>query len=123
MRIQTELASAKILPFPVQVEDDSRLTMRDRMAILAWQETARGQGYGRFLFSGGESLREPAGEYLSIYRDGEAWAAWCIAREGPWVHLWRCATGADLGEFRCMEDALAAIPPARPGADFRSRSA
>lgn len=115
MHTRIQSGSAKILPFPVPPEHACRLTMRDRMAILAWQEMARAQGYGRFVFAGGENRREPEGEYFSVYRDGDAWAAWCIARAGASIQVWRGATGTDLGEFRRMEDALAAIPPARPG--------
>ena len=48
-------------------------------------------------------------DYISIYRAGDSWAVWGLTRQGPSVQLWRCATGADLGQFPTMHEALAAL--------------
>jgi hypothetical protein len=54
--------------------------------------------------------------FLSIYRQGEAWARWGLARCGSSVLAWCSVTGADIGRFATVGDALGALFPVSPGA-------
>ncbi len=80
------------------------------MSALAWAERARGFGYDRVVIRERHPQDDPQiGEHLAIYRAGEAWAAWGVARHGLSLRVWRCATGADLGDFDTIDEALSAI--------------
>lgn len=101
---------AAIIPFPPVGLRQNRLTIRDRMRALAWAETVRALGYERVVIRERHPQDEPhIGDYLAIYRAGEPWAAWGVARHGGRLRVWRCATGADLGEFGSIDEALEAI--------------
>src|SRR5579864_2490007 len=94
-------AEPNVIPFPAVGLRQNRLTMRDRIQVLAWVERARGLGYDRIVIRDRHPQDDPhIGDFLAIYRSGEPWAAWGVARHGPFIRVWRCATGADLGEFR-----------------------
>jgi hypothetical protein len=108
--ISSAPAEAIVIPFPAIAFRQHRLTTRDRIAVLAWTEGARRFGYDRVVIRERHPQDDPhIGDFLSIYRAGEPWAAWGVARHGAWVRVWRSATGADLGEFRSIEEALGAI--------------
>lgn len=99
-------AKAVVIPFPAM----TRLTMKDRIEVLALTDAARASGYDRLVIRDRHPQDDPqVGDVLAIYRRGEAWATWGVARQGPSLHVWRCATGADFGEFRTIEEALGAI--------------
>ena len=103
-------AEAIVIPFPTAEFRQNRLTIRDRIEVLAWTEGARGFGYDRVVIRERHPQDDPhIGDFLSIYRAGEPWAAWGVARHGASVRVWRSATGADLGEFRSIGEALGAI--------------
>jgi hypothetical protein len=54
------------------------------------------------------------GNFLSVYRCGQAWSRWGFARAGRAIRAWCCLTGADVGQFACLDDALAAVLEAAP---------
>jgi hypothetical protein len=111
---------AIIIPFPAAEFRQNRLTMRDRMRALAWAETARKLGYHRVVIRERHPEDDPQiGDHLAIYRAGEPWAAWGIARHGASLRVWRCATGADLGDFDTIDEALDAVAAATPGSEAR----
>jgi hypothetical protein len=122
----SEHAGAVIIPFPIRAPRSHRLTLRDRIAILAWDEAARLAGYDRVVIRERQPQDDPhIGDYLSVYRAGESWAAWGLARQGWTLRVWRCATGADIGDFPSIEAALAAIEaaPTDPGVAARKQNA
>lgn len=120
--ISSAPAEAIVIPFPAPEFRQNRLTMRDRIKVLAWTEGARSVGYDRVVIRERHPQDDPhIGDFLSIYRTGERWAAWGVARHGASVRVWRSATGADLGEFGTIEEALGAILNAPPGAEPRLR--
>jgi hypothetical protein len=101
-------ATAVIIGFP-----GNRLNAADRHQAVAWLGSASAEGYGDVRLHQPEAGNCPEfGEILAIYRAGEPWAAWGIARCGKTLLLWRSSTGETIGSFRSMTDALAAIPPA-----------
>jgi hypothetical protein len=54
--------------------------------------------------------------FLSIYRNGEAWARYGLARCGSTILAWCSVTSADIGRFASMGEALEAVFPMSPGA-------
>jgi hypothetical protein len=114
-------ATAVVIPFPAM----TRLTMKDRIEVLQLSDAARAYGYDRLLIRDRHPEDDPqVGDFLAIYRLGEPWASWGVARRGPSLHVWRCATGADFGEFRSIEEALGAIVAApAPEPRLKSRHA
>jgi hypothetical protein len=120
--ISSAPAEAVVIPFPTAEFRQHRLTTRDRISVLAWTEGAGRVGYDRVVIRERHPQDDPhIGDFLSIYRAGEPWAAWGVARHGASVRVWRSATGADLGEFRTIEEALGAILNATASAEPRLR--
>ncbi|MDP9096871.1 MAG: hypothetical protein M3N26_10040 [Pseudomonadota bacterium] len=72
------------------------------------------------------------GSFAMLYADRSPWASWAVAREerapdegDGWsangaIRLWNSITLVDVGRYRCMCDALAAIPLRRDGEDVMS---
>lgn len=118
--LATASPEAIVIPFPRPEFRQNRLTMRDRMRALTWAETARGLGYQRVVIRERHPEDDPQiGDHVAIYRAGEPWAAWGVARHGASLRVWRCATGADLGDFESIDEALEAIVAATPASDAR----
>lgn len=101
---------ATILCFPESTNPPHQLTMADRIEALHWQATKAIKVGARLAFHRWSSLNaHEGGDYISIYRGDDRWAAWGATRRGHCVSVWRCATGADLGQFSTMREALAAL--------------
>jgi hypothetical protein len=105
-----------VLPFAVKPRAAAYLTSIDRMEINRWRDHARGSGYDRMVIF----EREPGdfaeiGNFLCLYRDGEAWSRWVFARKGSVVSAWCSVTGVDLGEFASLAAAFQAVMPAGAG--------
>ncbi len=101
--------TADVLPFRAPPARHG-LTTADRIEALQWEATKAVGESMRLAFHRwcGENAAD-GGEYISIYRGDDRWAAWGATRRGRFVNVWRCATGADLGEFATMQEALAAL--------------
>jgi hypothetical protein len=99
--------TATIIQFPVRRAADNRLTKQDRIDVAAWRSSAQIVQCG---LSSKDQHDPELGDYISIYRGTCAWAIWGVARRGNLVSMWRCATGADVGVFATMKEALAVIP-------------
>lgn len=91
------------------------LTAADLAEAFQWREALTGQGYDRILVHEREFGDPPEfGSFLSLYRTGEPWARWSIARAGDNLTAWCCLTGADIGVFDSVTAALqVAIPSCR----------
>ena len=86
------------------------LTPLDRVDVTVWQDRARLAGYDRMVIhdrDDGDAAE--VGEFLSVYRRGDAWSRWGFARVGLAVRAWCCLTGADMGEFDTLGDAFTAV--------------
>ncbi|MEJ0047437.1 MAG: hypothetical protein WDN04_15985 [Rhodospirillales bacterium] len=113
-----------IISFAPRAGGSARLTLSDRMEAMMWLEQARGYGYDRLVVHERSPDDPPEVEsFLSIYRRGEAWASWGVARSGGSILAWSSVSGADVGRFASVADALAALlscggprAPGRPGA-------
>ena len=92
-----------------------RFSTGDRLALLEWQNRGAA-GYARLLIEDGQPGCLPdCAAYALIYRRGTSWASWGLTRRGggmPGIMAWRCSTGATLGVYATMEEALLALPSA-----------
>ncbi len=94
---------------------DRRFSSRDRMALDEWVRRADAHGYRRVLVEDGSHEDGPEhGAYVLLYAPDNAWARWGIARREDGITVWHCGTGADLGGFATMNEALDSLPPVRP---------
>lgn len=104
-------AGAVILPFTPRRQQGG-FTVRDRMDISLWREHVRAQGCDRMVVHERTHTDPPEIEsFLSIYRAGQAWASWSLARSGSCVLAWCSVTGTDIGRFASVADALATLFP------------
>jgi hypothetical protein len=82
------------------------------MDATMWQEAARRHGFDRLVVHERAPDDPPDVEsFISLYRRGEQWARWGIARCGSSVLAWCSFTGADVGRFASVADALSALLP------------
>jgi hypothetical protein len=111
MKQGQSLAGAVILRFPTQLRRaENWLTLVDRVQALRWQQDeAANRGVRLAIYRRQQDDPPEIGDFVSIYRANEMWAAWGVARRGPSLRLWRSANGADIGEFASMQEALAAV--------------
>ena len=90
-----------------------RFTTADRLALADWQNRGA-SGYARVLIEDGQPGTLPdCGAYALIYRPGASWACWGLTRRlgaAPGIMAWRCSTGATLGLYAAMDEALRAVP-------------
>ncbi len=90
-----------------------RFTTADRLALADWQNCGA-SGYARVLIEDGRPGTLPdCGAYALVYRSGTSWACWGLTRRlgaAPGIMAWRCATGATLGLYAAMDEALRALP-------------
>ncbi len=80
------------------------------MQVSFWQDRARHAGYDRMVIHDrDEGDASEVGNFLSVYLHGQAWSRWGFARCGASVRAWCCLTGADIGEFGSMNEALSVV--------------
>lgn len=110
---ETSLHSETIIPFPSPLSRPcprNRLTVKDRLAAAEWAAGPASAWYTLVVCADpGES--EEIGDFISIYKLGQRWASWGLARRDSNVILWRTDCGSDLGPFGNVRDALEAIFP------------
>ena len=103
---------ATIIPFPVRPAQ-AGLSMRDRMEVSLWRSRVGGPDYDRMVIHERIACDAPEVDaFLGIYRQGEAWAHWNVARCGTSILVWCSVTGQDVGRFSSMREALLALFPA-----------
>ena len=104
-----------VIPFAVRTEPVG-LSLRDRMEVASWQGRLGTYGCDRMVIHERIACDPPeVNAFLSIYRRGEAWAHWNLARSGASILVWYSVSGEDVGRFASMEDAfLAVFPMASP---------
>ncbi len=101
-----------ILVFRSRVATCDGLTIRDRMDVAVWRENARNFGYDRLVVHERQAGDPPeVGSFLSVYKRGEPWSRWGVTRTEGGVLAWCCVTGADVGRFATVEEALLALLP------------
>ncbi len=99
--------TAVIIAFPRAPEAAHKLLPNDKAAAREWAFRAVAYGFERIVIheqQGGQTPED--GDFVLIYRSGECWARWGVARQGDSILLWRCADGAETGIFSSMKEAL-----------------
>lgn len=88
--------------FPVlrPARNQASFTPRDRADLSDWSA----RGYRVAMCS------SEMGAFAMLYQDGAPWASWGLVRQGREILLWDCVTLADIGRYRSMAAALAAVP-------------
>ncbi len=107
-------ADARIVRLPLPPARLPRpFTTADRLALADWQNRGA-SGYARVLIEDGRPGTLPdCGAYALVYRPGTSWACWGLTRRlgaAPGIMAWRCSTGATLGLYAMMDEALRALP-------------
>ena len=110
MQLKVVSAGADIIPFARRAVQGVRLSMRDRMDVTSWQESARQFGYDRLVIhEHGPCDPDDVDSFLSVYRRGEAWSRWGIARCGASVLAWCSVSGMDVGRYESVAEALGTL--------------
>jgi hypothetical protein len=110
MQLNVLRTGAEIIPFTRRADRGARLSLRDRMDVTYWQESARQFGYDRLVIhERAPTDPEDVDSFLSIYRRGEAWSRWGIARCGATVLAWCSVSGMDVGRYDTVAEALGTL--------------
>ena len=105
------VATARIYRFPDRA-DRRRFTVRDKLDLDGAGQRIGEAGFRYVTGRDTEGLRH---DFIQLVPSGEALPAWTFVRDGPAVRAWRGTSGADLGVFTTLADALnAALAAARP---------
>jgi hypothetical protein len=103
-------AASNIIAFRPAQTARAGLSLRDRMDVARWQEAASTRGYDRLVIHERAHFDPPdLDSFLAIYRRGDAWASWNVARNSAGVLAWCSRTGTDIGRFASVGDALDAL--------------
>ncbi len=95
-----------VISFPVRAIGPNRLTATDRQEAFWWVGGAAAMCCEIVVTS---DVDAEIGDFISVYKVGQAWATWGIGRRGNAVLLWRADRGIDLGTFDSVREALAGI--------------
>ncbi len=94
----------------------NRLTLRDRMELDRWSDLAHGRGAGRLvLHERQEGDPSEVGNYVAVYAGDGGWASWGLSRRLGGIVVWDSVSGADIGRFASMHEALSWVLEAIPG--------
>jgi hypothetical protein len=101
---------AVVLPFAPRRTHPLSLNVTERIEALRWADAARAHGVRRLCIHEPEAGDDPAvGSFVLIYREHDIWAAWGIAARPGSFEVWRPSSGATVGWYRTLRDALRAI--------------
>ncbi len=116
--------TAEILAFPLPSLVANRLTARDRIELLHWEQQAHAHGFTRLeLDTSAPDGEAELGDFVSIYRGDSGWASWGVGCCRGGFTVWRPATGETVGWYPVLHQALASILAAeqRPRRGARRR--
>ena len=121
-QVDNVVAFASKQAVPAAAVEATCLTPRDRIEVSSWHDAARLAGYDRLVIHDRDcGDAQEVGNFLSAYRRGDAWSRWGFARSGTVIRAWCCLSGADVGEFSNLGEALATVLN-RMAPDRRGRS-
>jgi len=100
-----------VIAFPAPARPiANRFSTRDRIEALRWAEVARASGYTRVVLDTcAEALEPELGDFLLVYRRNANWASWGVGCVEAGFMLWSPATGATVGRFSTLAEALEKI--------------
>ena len=96
-----------IIPFLSGRPAIGRLLTRDKIEICRWETICEHPGICRVvLYEGINAGDQCDNDFVLVYGPVTSWARWGLTRGRAGVLLWECASGADLGVFATMSEAL-----------------
>jgi hypothetical protein len=106
----TQQHSATILPFRQRAPVPAGLSVSDRIQVLRWSHEASRHGLRATQIHEPEPGDDPSvGPFVLVYRNGDDWAAWGLARKPHGYELWSPANFATIGVYDTIGAALCAI--------------
>jgi hypothetical protein len=105
------LVEPTVIAFRPRGQVISSLDARDRLDLAHACERLRRCGYRAVVYEREAGDSPEVGSFLSLYRKGEPWARWSMARLGPRLSVWCGRTSQDVGAFRSLPEALQALLP------------
>ena len=113
LAISRTSSGTTILPFVRRKAAAGALSVSDRIEALRWVDSVRDRGVRSVRIHDPEPGDAPSVcGFLLVYFGDEIWARWGVAARGMDFEVWRPGTGATLGWYTTLADALAAIPAA-----------
>lgn len=113
MQCEIEGPRGIVMPFRRPGWRVAGLSLSERMMAARWAERARAFGVRAVRIHDPEPGDDPTVEpFILIYRAGEIWAAWGVARRGAGFEVWRPANGGTVGLFDDLAGALDGIATA-----------
>jgi len=101
---------AVVLPFVRRPPHPLCLTVSERIQTLRWADAARAYGVREVRIHEPEPGDDPAiGGFVLVYEQADLWAAWGIAARPGSFEVWRPGSGATIGWYRTLREALHAI--------------
>ena len=99
------------------------LTPKDRLDLSNWRVAAGLAGFDRMIIHDREEDdASEVGNFLSVYRRGEAWSRWGFARRGAKIRAWCSVSWVDKGEYdtlaQAFEDVLGVVGPISAATDI-----
>ncbi len=99
-----------VVPFVPRRPQARRLNVTERIEAMRWADAARAHGVRELRIHDPEREDDPAlGPFVLIYQRHDLWAAWGIAVRPSSFEVWRPSTGATVGWYRTLGEALLAI--------------
>ncbi len=99
-----------VVPFVRRSRPKPSLTVSERIQTLRWADAARAYGVREVRIHEPEPGDDPmVGGFVLIYERSEIWAAWGVAARAGNYEVWRPGTGATVGWYGTLREALQAI--------------
>jgi hypothetical protein len=99
-----------VIPFIRRPPHPLSLTVSERIQTLRWADAARASGVREVRIHEPEPGDDPAvGGFVLVYEGTDLWAAWGIAARAGSFEVWRPGSGATVGCYRTLREALQAI--------------
>jgi hypothetical protein len=103
---------AVVLPFVPRRAHPLSLNVPERIEAMRWTDAARPFGVRELRIHEPEIGDEPSlGGFVLIYENNDEWAGWGIAVRPGSFEVWRPSSGATVGWYRTLGEALRAIKP------------
>ncbi len=101
---------AVVLPFVRRTSHPLSLTVSERIQILRWADAARPHGVHKVRIHEAEPGDAPwVGGFVLVYKQGDIWANWGVAVCPGSFEVWRPNSGATVGWYRTIVEALHTI--------------
>ena len=111
--------TARLYRFPDRLDTRNRLTVRDKLDLHGAGQRIADAGLQCVIGRETDGLRH---DFLQLVPAGEARPAWTFVREGSVVRAWQGMSGADLGAFATLAEALSVALAARRAPPVRRRT-